>query len=80
MKKFECDPCEFCIHIYDDSDESVGLYGYGCTAADNGADDEELFDYAKPCKHFIPRFASEHLFWQLEYEKEERFWRKQDDI
>ena len=73
-----CDPCQWCRNVYDDSDESVGLYGYGCTAADDGADDEELFDYARPCKHFIPMFASDGLFNQLFNEEEER-WEKEYD-
>lgn len=64
-----CDPCMFCKHIYDDSDESVGLYGYGCDA-------EEEFEPGQgtPCPSFVPQFVSDGLFQQIADEDEARFW------
>lgn len=70
-----CDPCQFCQNIYDDSDPSVGLYGAGCTAADNGAEEDELFDpfvLERPCRHFVPRLPSDDLYEQLYREDQER--------
>lgn len=68
-----CDPCTFCVHIFDDSDESVGLYGYGC-------DIEEDFENGQgvPCPSFSPRFASDGLFQQIADEDEERMYREQE--
>lgn len=70
-----CNPCQFCANLYDDSDPSVGLYGYGCRAADDGRD---VFDEVKPCPCFRPIPVSEGLMEQLAYEEEERFWKEQE--
>lgn len=72
----ECNPCQFCKNLYDDSDESVGLYGYGCIASDEGM---ETFDGgARPCPCFRPGLPSDDLMEQLYYEEEERFYKEQE--
>ncbi|MBQ7620809.1 MAG: hypothetical protein IJV02_00140 [Candidatus Methanomethylophilaceae archaeon] len=46
------DPCAFCVHLYDDSDPSVGLYGTGCdidTAVDGWVQGQ-----GTPCPGFQP--------------------------
>lgn len=72
----KCDPCVWCRNIYDDSDPSVGMYGYGCKASDEGYDD--VFDQVKPCPHFIPIFSSYGLFDQLYAEEEEEFYKEME--
>lgn len=60
----KCDPCPFCRHIYDDSDESVGMYGYGCDCEKEGMD-EWTQGCGTPCPGFEPVFASDGLMHQL---------------
>lgn len=50
-----CDSCSFCTNAFDDSDESVGLYGMGC---DKG---EEEPQRGKPCPFFNPIPSSTDL-------------------
>lgn len=68
-----CDPCQFCQNLYDDSDESVGLYGYGCMAADDG---KETFDQVKPCPCFKPYPSSWGLFNEIDNEYEAQFYQE----
>lgn len=64
-------PCMHCVHLYDDSDESVGLYGYGCRMADEG---RETIDEVKPCPCFHPYLSSNGLFEYLENEMESQIY------
>ena len=59
-----CEPCLHCQHIYDDSDESVGMYGYGCEYADNVGLDWEP-GQGVPCPAFKPVLASDGLECQI---------------
>lgn len=70
-----CDPCQYCMNIYDDSDPSVGLYGYGCMYIDNGGEEWE-----PGCGHPCPGFISINtdLEDQIAYEEEERWWEEHD--
>lgn len=63
----ECNPCYHCQYIYDASDESVGLYGYGCDA---DAEWDEDIDPKSPCPCFRARLSSDSLFEQLAEEWE----------
>ena len=72
-----CDPCQYCANLYDDSDESVGLYGYGCRYGDEGGEDWEP-GCGHPCPGFRPIPVTEDLnrqleneYWQREYEEQE---------
>lgn len=70
-----CNPCEHCMNLYDDSDESVGLYGYGCTAQDDGK--ETFDDGLRPCPCFKPAgLSSDGLMDQLYYEEEAGYYRE----
>ena len=64
----ECDPCEFCVHAnyFYDSGVAIDALFY-CS--------EENFDPedGEPCPSFRPRYASDDLFYQLEYEAEIEF-------
>ena len=59
-----CDPCVFCRHITDESDESVGLQGYGCDSSVVYEEDWEP-GLGKPCPGFEPIFASDGLLHQI---------------
>ena len=57
-----CEPCPHCKNLYDDSDESVGYYGYGCTFQDNAGDEDEWEPgCGRPCPGFSPILPSEFL-------------------
>jgi len=57
-----CDPCQFCQHIYDDSDPSVGMEGYGCTYYEGPVEDDEWEPgCGRPCKGFDARLPSDDL-------------------
>ena len=73
----DCNPCQFCRNLYDDSDTSVGYYGYGCKAADDGF---ETFDEVKPCPCFKPIPAHWGLLEQLYNEQEERWYREEQEM
>lgn len=62
--KHYCNPCDHCRHQYDDFDESVGLYGTGCSADDIGLETNERSGKF-PCPSFSPFMASDGLFDQL---------------
>lgn len=73
-----CDPCLFCRHLYDDSDSSVGMYGYGCAADDDGLETnggEGKF----PCPSFSPGLASDGLFEQLANEEMARQYLEEEE-
>lgn len=68
LTKFgECNPCFHCQHFYDDSDESVGLYGYGC---DEDVEWDSDTVPKSPCPNFRARLSSDSLFEQLAQEWE----------
>ena len=57
-----CDPCRFCLHLYDDSDPSVGMEGYGCSYYDGPVEDDGWEPgCGRPCKGFAPIPSSECL-------------------
>lgn len=60
-----CDPCQHCQNIYDDSDESVGMYGYGCTYFDGPVEDDWEEGCGRPCPGFRPVLASDYLEHQI---------------
>ena len=61
-----CDPCQFCKNLYDDSDPSVGLEGYGCSYYEGPVEDDGWEPGCGwPCKGFSPIPASEGLNHQL---------------
>lgn len=66
--KYYCNPCAQCRHLYDDSDESVGLYGTGCSADDIGLETNEGSGKF-PCPSFSPFKASDNLIDQLAIEE-----------
>lgn len=73
--KMTCDPCRFCTHLYDDSDPSVGLYGYGCDAE---AEWEEGQGF--PCPSFRPHLPSDDLLDIIANEQEwVAYWEDQRD-
>ena len=72
----KCDPCVWCRNIYDDSDPSVGMYGCGCKAADDG---HVVFDEVRPCPYFKPILSSDGLFDQLYCEKEEEYYKEMEE-
>lgn len=59
-----CDPCPYCTNIYDDSDWTVGLQGYGCRYFDDGGEDWAPED-GRPCPGFRPIPVTEGLMVQL---------------
>ena len=59
-----CDPCTFCIHLVDDSDESVGMYGYDCDSPEAQVDDWEP-GCGRPCPGFSPIPSTLTLMEQL---------------
>ena len=63
IKEPECDPCRFCRFLYDDSDESVGLYAYGCSFLDQASDEDAEWEpgCGRPCPGFKPIPVSEDL-------------------
>ncbi|MBQ7701137.1 MAG: hypothetical protein IJT54_01905 [Candidatus Methanomethylophilaceae archaeon] len=65
MNKDGCDPCQFCTHLYDDSDPSVGLYGYGCDAESEWEEGQGV-----PCPSFRPRLVSDDLLDIIANEQE----------
>ena len=68
-------PCQFCVHIYDDSDPSVGLYGYGCDCEDK-ASGLPMGETGR-CPAFRPRLPSDDLLDQLAYEQECAYWEEE---
>lgn len=73
-----CDPCLFCRHLYDDSDPSVGMYGYGCAADDDGLKTNEGRGEF-PCPSFSPFKASDGLFDQLADEEMARQYLEEEE-
>ena len=68
-----CDPCQFCQHIYDDSDPSVGMEGYGCSYFDGPVEDDEWEPgCGRKCPGFFPVLASDGLLEQLWNEEQAR--------
>lgn len=62
----KCDPCQYCQNLYDDSDPSVGLQGYGCSFFDNAVDVDDWEEgCGRPCPGFKPFLASEYLEHQI---------------
>jgi len=62
------DPCQFCQNLYDDSDPSVGMEGYGCKFFDTDAmleDEGWECGCGRPCRGFKPILASEGLYYDL---------------
>ena len=69
------DPCVFCKHICDDSDPSVGLYGYACDCEDE-AGGLPMGESGR-CPAFRPRLPSDDLLDQLAYEQECAYWEEE---
>lgn len=55
-------PCRYCVHIRDDSDESVGMYGYACAVDAEWGEDE---CGKRPCPCFKAILPSDDLYCQL---------------
>ena len=70
------DPCTFCIHICDDSDPSVGMYGYGCACEDEAGG--LPMGESGPCPMFRARLPSDDLLDQLAYEQECAQWEEDE--